>query len=66
MDKLWSVRELAETAGTSIQWVHDEIGRGKFPGIQKIGNSYVIPQADAIAWLSERGYTNKPTEESDV
>ena len=53
--KFWSVRTLAERADTSIQWVHEEIGNGKFPGIEKVGNSYVISYDEGVAWLKSRG-----------
>ena len=55
MKTLWSVRELAEAAGVSIRWVHDEIQNGKFPGIVKVGNSYAIPYEEGVAWLNSRG-----------
>ena len=53
--RIWTVRTLAEKAGTSIRWVHDEIIRGKFPGIEKVGNTYAIPYEEGVEWLKARG-----------
>jgi|GEM_PF-6982518 len=55
MKSVWSVRKLAETAGVSISWVHQEIQKAKFPGIIKIGNTYIIPYEEGVAWLKSRG-----------
>lgn len=49
-----TVKELAEAAGTSEQYIRQILAEGKIPGAYKFGYTWVIPRLAAERWLESR------------
>ena len=51
----WTVKELADAAGVSVQYIHELLQAGKIPHY-RVGNwLYLIPRKFGASWLSQRG-----------
>ena len=51
--KRWTVPELAREAGLTEERIRALIRTGRFPGCQRWGRDWMIPDVDAQRWLAE-------------
>ena len=51
--EVYTVKQLAESAGVSISWIHELIDRGDIKA-ERLGWMYTISKAEAEKWLSDR------------
>jgi excisionase family DNA binding protein len=49
-----NVKELAERAGVSGQYIRRLLADGKIPGAFKVGEVWIIPRLTAEQWLDRR------------
>lgn len=54
----WTVKELADKAEVSGQYIRRLISEGELPGTYKVGNVWLIPKATAERWLARRQANN--------